>query len=142
MKRILAIALLLTTALAAQGGQTYVGRLAPVPITADQQVTIAGSGSVTAVLEGRKLTVTGKFAGLRSPATVARMHLAPFASRGPSFAELQVTSATAGTIGGSVDLTPEQVQALQKRSIYIQLHSQKAPDGNLWGWLLPPEVKR
>jgi len=33
-------------------------------------------------------------------------------------------------------LTPEQVQSLKKGQLYIQIYSEKAPDGNLWGWLL------
>ena len=143
MKTLLPLAvLLMTTALSAQGGQTFVARLAPVPITADQQTTVSGSGTATASLEGRKLTVTGKFEGLRSPATIARLHLAPRASRGEPFAELKVSSGTSGTISGTVDLTPQQLQALEKRSLYIQLHSEKAPEGNLWGWLMPQETKR
>jgi hypothetical protein len=24
----------------------------------------------------------------------------------------------------------------------VQLHSEKAPEGNLWGWLLPQEAKK
>ena len=126
----------------AQSGQTFVARLATVPIMADEQVNVSGRGTATAVLEGRTLTVSGKFEGLRTPATAARIHLAPRAARGPAFADLKVSSGTSGTITGTVDLTPPQLQALERRSLYIQLHSQKAPDGNLWGWLLPLEIKR
>jgi hypothetical protein len=135
----------MTAVMFAQATTTYVTRLSPVPITADQQSTVAGVGSVTAVLSGRRLTVDGKFSGLRTPATVARLHLAPRASRGEAFADLKVssgTSGTSGTITGAIDLTPQQVTALEKNSVYVQLHSEKAPDGNLWGWLLPQEAKR
>jgi len=31
------------------------------------------------------------------------------------------------------------VTDLEKGRFYVQLHSEKAPDGNLWGWLLPQE---
>jgi hypothetical protein len=62
--------------------------------------------------------------------------------RGPAILELKVSSGTSGTIGGTVELTAQQRQALEKSSLYIQIHSEKAPDGNLWGWLLPQEVKR
>ena len=41
-----------------------------------------------------------------------------------------------GTISGSFDLTPEQVQYLKQGKLYIQINSEKAPDGTLWGWLL------
>jgi hypothetical protein len=89
------------------------------------------------VLTGTKLTITGTFDGLRSPATAARVHSgAAKGVRGASVAELTVTKAMNGTITGSLDLTREQVQSLQSGRLYIQVSSEKAPDGNLWGWLL------
>jgi hypothetical protein len=139
--RVLAAAAM-TTAVAAQSPATYVARLSTVPITADMQKTVSGSGSVTATLSGRRLTVDGKFSGLRTAATVARLHLAPRASRGEAFADLKVSSSTSGTITGAIDLTEPQLQALQKNSVYLQLHSEKAPEGNLWGWLMPQQAKR
>jgi len=42
-----------------------------------------------------------------------------------------------GTLSGSFDLTPDQIESLKKGKWYVQIHSEKAPDGNLWGWLLP-----
>jgi hypothetical protein len=126
----------------AQQARTFLARLSTVPITVAMQDTVAGRGSAKAVLTGNKLTVEGTFAGLRSPATVARIHLAPRAVRGPAVLDLMVSAkGTAGTLRGSLELTPRQREALEKGSLYIQLHSEKAPDGNLWGWLLP-EVKR
>ncbi len=143
---IVAVALAAATVLSAQTSKTFVARLSPVPIMADQQATVSGVGTATATLNGRRLTIDGKFSGLRTPATVARLHLAPRASRGEAFADLKVvstgTSGNSGTIAGAIDLTPQQVQALEKTSVYIQLHSEKAPEGNLWGWLLPQEAKR
>ena len=132
----------MTTVVVAQSPKTYVSRLSPVPITVDMQSTVAGSGTATAVLNGRRLTIDGKFSGLRTPATVARLHLAPRAARGEAFAELKVSSGTSGTINGAIDLSPDQVQALTRNSVYLQLNSEKAPDGNLWGWLMPQETKR
>ena len=135
----------MTTVMAAQSTKTYVARLSPVPITAAMQVTVSGSGAATATLTGRRLTIDGTFTGLRTPATVARLHLAPRAARGEAFADLKVSTGTtgnSGTITGAIDLTPQQVQAVEKSSVYIQLHSEKAPEGNLWGWLLPQEAKR
>ena len=147
MKTLLALlwAAAMTTVMAAQSAKAYVARLSPVPITAAMQVTVSGSGAATATLTGRRLTIDGTFTGLRTPATVARLHLAPRAARGEAFADLKVstgTSGNSGTITGAIDLTPQQVQAFEKSSVYIQLHSEKAPEGNLWGWLLPQEAKR
>ena len=56
--------------------------------------------------------------------------------RGPSLAALTVSKALKGTVSGSIDLTPAQVQALKKGQLYVQISSEKAPDGNLWGWLV------
>jgi hypothetical protein len=116
---------------------TFQARLSTVPIDLAMASTIAGSGSVTATLKGRTLTVNGTFKGLKSPATVARLHRSPNRGiRGPSFADLTATAATSGEISGSVELTAAQVEDLEKGRLYVQLHSEKAPDGNLWGWLL------
>jgi hypothetical protein len=99
--------------------------------------TVAGRGSATAVLTGTKLTVTGTFEGLLSPATSAHVHRgAAMGVRGASFAELVVDKAQKGSVSGSVDLTPEQIRGLESGQLYIQIASEKAPDGNLWGWFV------
>ena len=134
--------LILVAVLPAQQTRTFTARLSVVPITVAMQSVVAGRGAAKATLTGNKLTVEGTFDGLRSPATVARIHLAPRGMRGPSVLELTASKGTSGTISGSVELTPRQVEALDKGSLYIQLHSEKAPEGNLWGWLFPQETTR
>jgi hypothetical protein len=104
--------------------------------------TVAGTGSATAVLTGTKLTVTGTFDGLKSPATIVQIHKGQRGVRGPAVLDLQATKGTSGQISGTVDLNAQQIQDLQNNRLYIQLHSEKAPDGNLWGWLMPQENKR
>jgi hypothetical protein len=146
MKLVSTATLLAAAALAvtldAQSGP-YRARLAVVPIDIVMQATIAGSGSVTATLKGSTLTVTGTFTGLKTPATVVRVHRGPrTAMRGPAIGDLTATAATSGSISGSIELTREQVDDLAAGRLYVQLHSQKAPDGNLWGWLLMPEGKK
>ena len=120
----------------------FVARLSIVPITVAMQETVAGVGSATAVLAGDRLTVEGTFQGLRSPATIARLHIGPRAIRGAAFADIPVPSATSGSFKGVVQLSGAQREALDKRALYIQLYSEKAPDGNLWGWFFPQEEKR
>jgi hypothetical protein len=88
------------------------------------------------------LTVEGAFSGLRSAATAARLHVAARATRGPAVADLVVTKGTSGTLRASLDLDARQLEALEKGELYIQVHSERAPDGNLWGWLLPQEGSR
>jgi hypothetical protein len=122
---------------AAQSPKTFRARLAPVAIDAAMKATVTGSGSLTAVLTGSRLAVNGKFDGLRGPATVASIHQGPATGvRGPAILDLSVSKATSGAVSGSFDLTPEQVESLLKGRLYVQIHSEKAPDGNLWGWLL------
>ncbi len=120
-----------------QDGETFRTRLAPVPIDVTMQPRIAGSGSVTAVLASSRLTVNGTFEGLRSPATVAHIHRAPRGIPGPPVLDLTVTKAASGTLSGSLALTPVQVEDLRNGRLYVQLHSEGAPEGNLRGWLLP-----
>jgi CHRD domain-containing protein len=138
-----ALALSLAAHPRAQAAKTFKARLAPVPIDLTMQATVAGTGSATAVLTGSKLTITGNFDGLRSPATLAQLHKSPVRGvRGPVVFDLTASSGTSGTITGTIDLSPAQVADLEKGLLYLQLHSEKAPDGNLWGWLQAAEVKR
>jgi len=138
--RIPTLALLLSLSLtaAAQSPETFKTRLAPVALDAAMKSTIAGTGSATATLSGTKFTVNGTFEGLKSNATMAHIHQGSAAGvRGPKLLDLTVTKSMAGTFSGSFDLTPDQLEALKKGKWYVQIHSEKAPDGNLWGWLLP-----
>jgi hypothetical protein len=108
-----------------------------VAIDAGMRANVTGSGSLTAVLTGSKLTVNGRFDGLRGPATVAHIHEGSVTGvRGAAIFELSVSKATSGVVSGSFSLTPDQVESLQRGRWYVQIHSEKAPDGNLWGWLL------
>jgi hypothetical protein len=131
--------------MAPAGAQTpqYRARLSPVPIDIAMQATIAGSGTVTAALKGTTLTINGTFTGLRTPATVVRVHRGPkTAMRGPAIGDLTATAATNGTITGSIELTTGQAGDLAAGRLYVMLHSEKAPEGNLWGWLLAAEQKK
>jgi hypothetical protein len=131
------VLLVLALPAAAQNEVRYKVRLAPVPMDIAMRSTVAGSGSATAVLKGSSLMVNGSFDGLRSPATTARLHQgATMGLRGMPFADLVISKATNGTMSGSVTLTPEQARALEKGRVYLQISSERAPDGNLWGWLV------
>jgi hypothetical protein len=124
--------------LAAQSGQeTFKARLALVPSDLKTRPDITGGGTATAVLSGTKVTITGTFEGLKTAATMAQLRSGiATAVRGPVVQDLTITKATSGSISGSFDLTPQQADALRKGKMYVQLHSEKAPEGNLWGWLL------
>jgi hypothetical protein len=112
--------------------------LSMVPIDISMRSTIKGTGHAQAVLSGSTLTITGTFDGLASPATSADVHLGPKRGlRGPALFTLEVGHDTKGSLQGSGQLTPGQVNALREGDCYVLLSSEKAPDGNLWGWFFP-----
>jgi hypothetical protein len=122
----------------AQSPETFHARLSPVPINISMMNTIAGYGSLTATLSGKRLTIEGTYEGLRSPATTAEIRRGPKGIPGPAVAstDLTVTKATKGAISGTLELTADQIADLRKGEWYVQIQSEGAPDGNLWGWLL------
>lgn len=105
---------------------------------AAMKVNIAGSGTATATLSGTKLILKGSFEGLLSPATKAQLHRGSATGvRGPVMFDVIVDHAPAGKVAGSFELSADQIESLRKGRFYIEIASEKAPDGNLWGWLLP-----
>ena len=137
--RVIAVALCcFAFSAAAQAQEEFRVRLTMMPIEVATRARVTGSGSASAKLEGRRLSLSGSFAGMRGPATVARLHEGPaLGVRGPAISDLKVTAAAKGELSGEVELTAEQIESLRKRRLYIQIHSSSAPDGNLWGWLVP-----
>ena len=116
-------------------------RLTMMPIDLATRVDVTGSGSSSAVLNGERLFVRGSFSGLRGPATVVRLHEGvAMGVRGDAISELSAEASVSGTFSGNVELTQEQVQRLRQGRLYIQIHSEAAPEGNLWGWLLEQGV--
>jgi hypothetical protein len=115
----------------------FKARLTPVPVDTSTAGSITGKGSVAAALTGTTLSLKGTFEGMQSPATLAQLHFGSKGVRGPVEFDLTVTKATSGTVSGTLTLTRVQVDSLKKGWYYIQIHSEKAQDGNLWGWLLP-----
>jgi hypothetical protein len=82
--------------------------------------------------------VSGHFAGLVSPATDAHLYLSPaIGVPGERAIDLAVTQGIDGSVSGHLTLSSKQVTAFRTGRLYIQVDSQKAPTGNLWGWLLP-----
>ena len=130
------VLLAICAAAGAQKTETYKVRLSTVPVDATMLSRVAGSGSLTAVLNGNKLTFSGNFHGLRSPATRAGIHLGPKGIPGPAIHDLTVSNATSGEITGAVELTASEIEDLRSAKLYVQIDSEKAPEGNLWGWLL------
>lgn len=128
----------------AQGQQVYKARLSVVPIAnatgranIDESATVFATANATATLNGTKLTITGSFEGFKHPASIAQIHQGvAMGVRGPVVFDLTVTKATKGTISGTFDLTPDQVNLLKGGRLYIQIHNENTPEGALWGWFL------
>ena len=134
---------LLGLPLTAQAPATLRARLSTVPIDVAMQTTIAGSGSATGTLAGATLTVDGSFRGLVTPATSVRVYESPRAGmRGTLVGEFASGGGTSGTFKGTVTLSTAQAAAFSKGLLYVQLQSEKAPDGNLWGWFTPAKGRR
>lgn len=125
--------------LQAQATRQFRTRLSPVPVAA-YTATVVGSGTASATLTGTRLVVTGTYAGLASPATKASLYRSQKPGmRGDLLLPLTVSGGTTGTIAGEFTLTAAQVAEVTAGRYYVQLSSEKAAEGNLWGWLLAQE---
>src|ERR1700704_6062719 len=134
--RLMVIALTLFLAQATSPAPTsFRARLSPVPVETTTASRITGSGSVTATLNGSTLTISGTFEGMKSPATIAQLHMGARGVGGPAEFDLSVEKQPSGTVSGSIKLTNIQVDTLRKGRYYVQIHAEQAPEGNLWGWL-------
>ena len=129
-----ALALLLATpALAA----SYEAQLDPTPFDATNRADVIESiGNVTATLDGSSLTVKGTFSNFTSPATAGsfRIGLAKGVP-GDAIGSLTVEHARQGSFSGTIKLSAAQLTALKRQSLYVRIDSEKAPDGNVQGWL-------
>lgn len=133
-----ALAALSLCATAAAKDTHWQARLSTVPIEAATAAAVTGGGHAEAQLHGRRLRIRGVFSGLQGAATFAQLHEGPYTGvRGKAIGDLSISNKVAGTVSGTLELTAEQIDALRAGHLYIQIHSKSAPNGNLWGWLLP-----
>ena len=122
-------------AFAADNYQTDIG---PTPKNGQQGANVQGRGTVLATLDNNIFTLQGKFSGLSSPATQARLRMGNvMGGTGPAIGDLKIPLAQSGDISGTFTLTPDQVAGLKVGKLYVMLDSQSAPKGNLWGWFQP-----
>jgi len=130
-----ALALLLSAAPALAAG--YDAELDPVPFDASNRAIVIDSiGDASATLDGSTLNISGNFSKFTSPATggSVRIGLAKGVP-GDAIGTLTVDHAASGHFSGSVKLSSSQIAALKKQAIYIRIDAEKAPDGNVQGWL-------
>ena len=139
ISRLLAVAIIFAAAPAlADNYQTDIG---PTPKNGRQGASAQGRGTVLATLDKNTFTIQGKFAGLSSNATQARLHIGNvMGGTGPAIGDLKIPLAKSGDISGTFTLTPAQLAGLKVGKLYVMLDSQSAPKGNLWGWFQPAHV--
>jgi len=138
---VLALGVLSFETAPALGADAYMINLGPVARTNVTHFTAVGRGTADVTLDGKTLTITGKFSGLVSPATDAHLctglgiGVEGDCTGGP---DLTVTKDSKGDLSGAVTLNAQQMAALSQGRLYVQINSEKAPApaGNLWGWIL------
>ena len=119
---------------------SFRARLSPLPVNGRTVRTITGVGQIRATLDGNRLTVTGTYRGMSSPATAAHLHFGAPGRPGPLAQPLEVTTSSEGEVTGTAELTDQQVDALQAQSLYVQIHSEDNPAGELRGWIFAIET--
>jgi hypothetical protein len=108
------------------------------------RLQVQGEGVVHAVLTGNRLVLSGNFMGLNAPGAKARLGQADLLGVPATsfFADLTISNGTAGSISGSLTLTPAQLASLNNKALFIQIDSANAsPNGTLWGWFLPAAAR-
>jgi CHRD domain len=127
------------TSVFAAGSETFKARLSPLGVTNATVDTTTGIGSATATLAGTRLTIEATFEGLTGNATAANVRRGPKGIPGPVVFELEVPKASSGKISATLQLTEEQLADLREARLYLQIHSERAKDGSIRGWLLSPK---
>jgi hypothetical protein len=114
-------------------------------LTGDQEVPPNNStamGSATVVLNenpaGSTVTVDVTFTGLASNATAAHLHgpAMPGVTAPPIIPLTNFPASTSGTYSAMFPITPEQVQMLLNGLVYINIHDEQFPDGEIRGQLI------
>jgi CHRD domain len=138
--KLLIIAAIVIAPLAARADDSFQFRLSPGPRLVGTRAMSSGSGQVTVTLSGSTLSLDGKYEGLLDAPAKAQLAAGPAAGvRGPKIADLTLSLGASGSLSGKVKLTAKQLALFHKGGLYIEIDSPAAPEGDLWGWLLPFE---
>lgn len=108
-------------------------------------VFTTATGYLTATLDGTELTLSGSFEGLESavaPIAETGVHIhGGFAGQNGGVEAILTpvleSGNTAGTIDQTITLRGEQLLLLENRQLYINIHTENNPAGELRGQLVP-----
>jgi hypothetical protein len=132
-------AVMLTASMAFSADQSFDFRLSPGPRLVGTRAESSGAGRVHAELKGNVLTLSGDYHGLLGAPQAAQLMMGPLPGvRGPKLADLTITPTVDGTVSGKVTLNSRAMAAFAKGGLYVEIISQPAPEGDLWGWVMPP----
>ena len=125
------------------GGSMMMDSSLEVALTGDQQtppVMTEATGSATVALSGDTLTITGDFSDLSSPQVGGHVHMAAAGTSGDVIYPLNISADADGLSGVfslSTSLTAEQVAAYESGDLYINIHSEMNPNGEIRGQIVP-----
>lgn len=115
-------------------------RLDSVAFTNETRNLVSGVGGVVATIsDGGVVTLIGNYSGLASPATSivvlkgprtgvpGQERLAAFPIKQPS---------TSGSFSEHIRMSNSNLAALVAGQIYLQVLTETAPDGAIWGWII------
>ena len=135
----LVFASVMLIATGAMADESFDFRLSPGPRLVGTRADGSGSGRVAAKLDGSTLSLAGNYRGLLGAPTAARLLMGSAPGvRGPRIADLTVSPTADGDISGTVKLNGAQLAAFRKGGLYVEIDSAGVPDGDLWGWVMPP----
>lgn len=122
------------------GAPAYDLYLSPGPRLVGTRAASSGGGGGTVTLSGNRLVLDGRFHGTLGPPMGAHL-LAGSAPgvRGPVIGDvaLTLTGSGGGTFHAEVPLNSRQRALLAKGGLYVEIDSGAAPEGDLWGWIMP-----
>lgn len=113
--------------------QKYEASLSPASEVPPKQSP--GSGNASMSLDGNTLTYEITYKDLTGPATAAHIH-GP-AEPGANAGVMVPFANPASPIKGTVNLTPEQVEALKAGKEYVNVHTAQNPGGEIRGQIKP-----